>query len=822
MWLMTRIGFFSVVQKPDNQHLTIRSRHRDDLTRLRQHYLPSLTDSQSQPGSEYPWRAKATHDAFAKALALIAKDIDYPVVQDELSHSLGASRAAAGGKAWSMLSGTTDDAQIPAASPWDGLPWSAAMPAGKAVAYGAVIMDARGNLLLREVKNHYDGYVWTFAKGRPDPGETPRQTALREVFEETGVVARILTPVPGEFLGGTTINRYFLMLATPDVTLAFDNAETSSLCWATPDQARERLGLTTNATGRKRDLAVLEAALACLPQPLASPIASREDWKTRPMPALRRSISIPRNIGHEFDETDMADIRCGLLPKEMEDKWFVYYEDGVLYLHRSWTGNCIYRVNFAQFADGWRATAVDINMHPRQHNMADATSEAGLARLFTWLDMLCRRGAAERRKTVSDKPVTDHAVKSASDVASGDVSATTAAMNIALGAMTSGHSASSSGETSIEASQTQLATPAILRKRFLGCLLGGAVGDALGAPVEFMKRAEILHRFGPDGITDYAPAYGGLGTITDDTQMTLFTAEGLLRAWVRGAFKGITTYPGVVAHAYLRWLHTQGEQGECDVVFGEDKSGWLFGHHALHARRAPGHTCLSSLRDMPSLGVPAKNNSKGCGGVMRMAPVGLFAQRFEQLPQLTFEIGTELAALTHGHPTGSLTGGVFAVLVQAAVGGASWTDALDIAKACLRAAPTHQETLAAIEHAERLAASGRPSQDAIAELGQGWVAEEALAISIYCALVAIDFKHGVVMAVNHDGDSDSTGSMVGNLLGAKWGVDAIPSHWLAQLELSDVIAELAGDLYDFADWDVGEYAKDSVRNQKTWDKYPGF
>src|SRR5690606_6418819 len=81
-----------------------------------------------------------------------------------------------------------------------------------------------------------------------------------------------------------------------------------------------------------------------------------------------------------------------------------------------------------------------------------------------------------------------------------------------------------------------------VRGRFLGCLLGGAVGDALGAPVEFMKRAEILRRFGPKGITQYAPAYGGLGRITDDTQMTLFTAEGLIRGWVRDCFKGITTY----------------------------------------------------------------------------------------------------------------------------------------------------------------------------------------------------------------------------------------------------------------------------------------
>lgn len=71
--------------------------------------------------------------------------------------------------------------------------------------------------------------------------------------------------------------------------------------------------------------------------------------------------------------------------------------------------------------------------------------------------------------------------------------------------------------------------------RIKGCLLGGAVGDALGAPVEFLEWAAIRNTFGAQGIVDYAPAYGRLGAITDNTQMMLFTAEGLLRAYVRGS-----------------------------------------------------------------------------------------------------------------------------------------------------------------------------------------------------------------------------------------------------------------------------------------------
>lgn len=360
--------------------------------------------------------------------------------------------------------------------------------------------------------------------------------------------------------------------------------------------------------------------------------------------------------------------------------------------------------------------------------------------------------------------------------------------------------------------------------RFAGCLLGGAVGDALGAPVEFMKRTEILRQFGPKGITQYAPAYGGVGMITDDTQMTLFTAEGLIRAWVRGCLKGITTYSGVTAHAYLRWLQTQGERPTCDIDFGTDETGWLFQQRELHSRRAPGNTCLAALRAMKSFGEPARNDSKGCGGVMRVAPVGLFAWRLRQQesPRDAFRLGTELAALTHGHPTGALTGGVLAVLILALTDGASLPEALAVSKAILRAEPGHEETLRSIEMAESLAASGQPHEAAIAQIGQGWVAEEALAISIYCALVARNFKHGVILAVNHDGDSDSTGSITGNLLGAMHGVRAIPAEWLEPLELRDVITTLADDLFACKDWEIGEFSGYSEMNQRIWQKYPGF
>lgn len=227
---------------------------------------------------------------------------------------------------------------------------------------------------------------------------------------------------------------------------------------------------------------------------------------------------------------------------------------------------------------------------------------------------------------------------------------------------------------------------------------------------------------------------------------------------------------------------------------------------------------------MPLLGEPASNNSKGCGGLMQVALVGLFAWRLrpDGSPEETFQLGAELAALTHGHPTGALTGGVLAVLILALTDGASLPDALTASKAILRTKASFEETMRAIEMAEHLAGAELPYEVAMARLGLGWIAEEALAISIYCALVARNFKHGVILAVNHDGDSDSTGSITGNLLGAMHGVKAIPSEWLEPLELPDVITELAQDLYSFKEWEIGEHSENEELNQRIWRKYPGF
>jgi 8-oxo-dGTP pyrophosphatase MutT (NUDIX family) len=127
-------------------------------------------------------------------------------------------------------------------------------------AYGGVVINSRGQVLLREPAGHYKGDVWTFAKGRPDPGESPEQTALREVLEETGYRTEIIGKIPGSFDGKRTSNEYFLLLPVED-TKQFD-AETESIRWATGEEARRLIKLNRKSKRRRRDLRVLKMALA--------------------------------------------------------------------------------------------------------------------------------------------------------------------------------------------------------------------------------------------------------------------------------------------------------------------------------------------------------------------------------------------------------------------------------------------------------------------------------------------------------------------------------------------------------------------------------
>jgi ADP-ribosylglycohydrolase len=168
---------------------------------------------------------------------------------------------------------------------------------------------------------------------------------------------------------------------------------------------------------------------------------------------------------------------------------------------------------------------------------------------------------------------------------------------------------------------------------------------------------------------------------------------------------------------------------------------------------------------------------------------------------------------------------VLAVLVLRLVQGASLLEALAAARAVLATVSDHRETLAAIDLAAKLAGHGGEPDGHLRELGEGWVGEEALAIALYCTLRAESLEEGVMLAVNLTGDSDSTGTIAGNLLGALHGVDAIPQRWLEALELREAIGQVADDLLSWPQWPIGECLPSDLAEAAAaaywWDRYPG-
>lgn len=344
---------------------------------------------------------------------------------------------------------------------------------------------------------------------------------------------------------------------------------------------------------------------------------------------------------------------------------------------------------------------------------------------------------------------------------------------------------------------------------FRGCLVGGAIGDALGYPVEFMKLAEINDRYGEKGITELALSKDTKkALISDDTQMTLFTADGMIWAYLRCSERGIGSYAGSGTYqSYLRWLYTQ--TGNITEKFWIDKQPHekeqyiikydksILEYKELFSRRSPGNSCLTALASgkMGSMTEPV-NNSKGCGGVMRIAPVGLF---LHNEPEIAFRIGCEIAALTHGHPTGYLSAGALAAIIAELVNGKTIIDSISTTIRILKTYEAHEETLQAINNACELAFSNEEVPCAIKSLGEGWVAEEALAIALYSALKTPDIREGLILAVNHDGDSDSTGSICGNIMGAAYGINAIPENWIRNIELKELIIDLSDKLFDLSE-----------------------
>ena len=341
-----------------------------------------------------------------------------------------------------------------------------------------------------------------------------------------------------------------------------------------------------------------------------------------------------------------------------------------------------------------------------------------------------------------------------------------------------------------------------LQDKIRGALVGGAIGDAFGYPVEFVSSfEEIRAKYDDNGIIEYDLSYPWLdekydkALFSDDTQMTLYTAEGLLEVKKNGA-----PLMPTICNAYLAWFGPQVGQ-KVKIAYKSE----LAHIKELNQRRAPGNTCLTSLFSIYS-GKEPMNCSKGCGGVMRVAPIGLYGASHDWPFEKSAKIAGEAAELTHKHPLSTYSSAALAVIVQLCLQSenvdpekfkAIVNEALGVVSGVYGEKATNMDDF------RKIIAKAIHLEDSLLrdweiienELGGGWVAEETLAIAIFSVLRHIDNFNGcMISAVNHGGDSDSTGAVAGNIIGAILGYDTIPDKFKDTIQLKDLLLSTADAL----------------------------
>ncbi len=288
-------------------------------------------------------------------------------------------------------------------------------------------------------------------------------------------------------------------------------------------------------------------------------------------------------------------------------------------------------------------------------------------------------------------------------------------------------------------------------------LFGLALGDALGYPTEFLSLKEIKKHYGVQGIQEPpAPAL-----YSDDTQMTLALIKGMLEAGLTAA---IDTQMQAISRYFVEWLNSP------------------------ENNRAPGNTCLSATRNLAAGQHWQQSglDSKGCGAAMRVAPLGYFYQFY---PDMLYRVADATAIITHNHPTARAAAIAAAYLVKLALDGVS-------PEAYLRKVMTFTDGLsdeldyALLRVGHVLAWNDEES--ALNHIGQGWVADEAVALALYCVMrYPDDYVACVRRAANTDGDSDSIACIAGGISAARLGLDTIPLAWRERCERRDELTTLA-------------------------------
>ncbi len=305
-----------------------------------------------------------------------------------------------------------------------------------------------------------------------------------------------------------------------------------------------------------------------------------------------------------------------------------------------------------------------------------------------------------------------------------------------------------------------------VRSHYEGCLLGLAIGDALGAPAESLSYDEIRTRWPPDGIRSFYPFRGlSPGSYTDDTEMSIAVARGLLGAEDFGTESIMES----MTRAFINWLEN------------------------TDSTRSPGNSCMRGVNNLKS-GIHWSESgvvhSKGCGTAMRAAPIGLaYPHAIDALTNMA----SHVSLMTHGHPCATAGSFATAFLVARSLDG---TNTADILVELIRKSARISEEFAKYIMRVPIVLGMEDLKDAHIMLGAGWVAEEAVAGAVYANIKhPYSFKDCVLEAANSGGDTDSKACIAGAIAGARLGRDALPTEWVEGVEDRTLLIDLAKKLF---------------------------
>jgi ADP-ribosylglycohydrolase len=294
-----------------------------------------------------------------------------------------------------------------------------------------------------------------------------------------------------------------------------------------------------------------------------------------------------------------------------------------------------------------------------------------------------------------------------------------------------------------------------------GVMFGLAIGDALGAPTEFLKLDQIRATYGKPGIRDLPVQ----ALFTDDTQMSVAIAEALVRA----GDEDVESIMKAVRDEFIKWSHLPETY-----------------------TKAPGNTCLKGVANMERglhwtrSGI---THSKGCGSAMRVAPIGYL---YQHAPEKLREVAHATGICTHGHPAADAACIGAAYLVKLALDGMAPEKMIDALLSFTNG--ISKEWDAAIKKVPECL-GWEEEEKALSYLGEGWVGEEAVALALYCYLRHPDsYEKVVIRGANTNGDSDSIACIAGSISAAYLGIDAIPPDWVRRIEKSVYLEDLAQHL----------------------------